>query len=112
MGKAFAVVGGVILFVALILGLDFAGNAYGLWSYTFWAPKQAAAENKVYENNTIYVQGKRDELNRLRRDYKTADPAHKAAIKEEILDAAANVDLNKLPDDLRSFVQSIQGDSE
>jgi hypothetical protein len=112
MGKAFAVVGGVILFVALILGLDFAGNAYGLWSYTFWAPKQAAAENKVYENNTIYVQGKRETLNRLRRDYKTADPAHKAAIKEEILSEAVNVDLNKLPGDLHAFVDSLQEDGQ
>lgn len=106
------VIDGVILFVAVHLGLAYLGDAYDVWHTGYWGPKQAAVQNKVYESNTIYVQGKHDEINRLRRDYKTADPAHKAAIKEEVLDAAANIDPNKLPEDLRSFVQSLQEDGQ
>ena len=110
--KVFAIVGSVILGIGLLLGLSFVSDSYNLWHYKFWGMKQAAAENSVYENNTIYVQGKRETLNTLRRQYKTADPAHKPAIKEEILSEAVNVDLNKLPEDLRSFVQGLQGEDK
>ena len=91
----------MILFAALILGLDFAGNAYGLWSYTFWAPKQANAERKVFVNTNSYVRGKIDYLSYLRLVYKSSDsPVQKAALKETILSEAANVDNEKLPVDL------------
>jgi hypothetical protein len=110
--KTVAVVGGVILFFALIFGITYLGDAYDVWHTGYWGPKQAAVENKVYENNTIYVQGKRENLNRLRSEYRTADAGHKAAIKEEILDEAVNVDLNKLPEDLRTFIEGLQGDGQ
>ena len=101
----------VILFAALIVGIDFAGNAYGLWSYTFWAPKQANAERKVFVNTNSYVQGKIDYLSRLRLVYKSSDsPAQKAALKETILSEAANVDNDKLPADLQVFINSLKED--
>ena len=110
--KILGIIGGILLVVALFLGIGFLGDAYNVWHIGYWGTRQAAAENKVFENNTIYVQGKRDTLNRLRMQYKTSDPAHKAAIKEEILGEAVDVDMNKLPDDLRSFVQGLQEEDQ
>lgn len=98
-----------LLAVIAIVGIDFAGNAYGLWSYTFWAPKQANAERKVFVNTNSYVQGKIDYLSRLRLAYKSSDsPTQKAALKETILTEAANVDNDKLPPDLQAFINDLK----
>jgi len=109
MKQFFIVAAVVVLFVGVTVGVDFAGNAYGLWSYTFWAPKQANAERKVFVNTNSYVQGKTDYLNRLRFEYvKSKDPDEKAGLKTLILSEAANVDNDKLPADLHSFINTLK----
>lgn len=107
--KVVAYLGLFLLIVALLIGIDFAGNAYGLWSYSVFAPRQANIERQVFVNTNSYIQGKTDYLSRLRLQYKESDsPTQKAALKELILSEAANVDNSKLPDDIQAFINTLK----
>lgn len=110
MKTALALIAAFVGLVVLVVTLSFLGTGLELAQYEFWAPKQAAAQNKVFHNTTTYTDGETLALTRLRTDYKTADPAHKAAIKEEIIEEAGNVDLNKLPESLREFIQELESE--
>lgn len=68
MKNAFAVVGGIILVVALIVGATYGDLAL----YSDAAPRFKVAERQVFENTPSYVQDKSQLLTRLRLDYEKA----------------------------------------
>jgi hypothetical protein len=102
-------VGVFVLLVVACVAIGQIGNAAGLWNVSFWGTRRADAERKVFVNTNSYVQGKVDYLSRLRLAYKSSDSlTQKAALKETILSEAANVDRNKLPGDLRAFINTLE----
>lgn len=107
--KIFGIFVGVfLLFITLVVGIDQAGFAYGVWNTTFWGSRQANAERQVFVNTNSYIQGKTDYISRLRYEYQTADEGHKAGLRTLILSEASNVDINKLPVDLQGFIQNLR----
>jgi hypothetical protein len=96
-------VGVFVLLVVACVAIGQIGNAAGLWNVSFWGTRRADAERKVFVNTNSYY------LSRLRLAYKSSDSlTQKAALKETILSEAANVDRNKLPGDLRAFINTLE----
>jgi hypothetical protein len=108
MKQGFQVIGGIILFIAVVFGLVFLSNAVGLTNYQFFAPKYEAARRKVYENTPSYIEGKIDGLNSYRLQYKQAKTAaDSTAIREVIIQDMSDFDLSLLPPDLHDFYEEI-----
>lgn len=99
----------VFAVMLVMYGLGFLATGGDLAIYTFWAPKQANAERKVFENTQSYVQGKTEYLSRLRYQYQMADGDQKLALKQLILTEASTVDNSKLPIDLQGFIEQLKG---
>lgn len=105
MKDSMATIGAIMLGIALVIG-----GIYGyIQLYRDAAPRYQEAEREVFVNTASYINGKTDELNRMRRQYETAtDPAAKKAIREEALTSAGTVDNNKLPADLRGWIKKLK----
>ena len=110
--KAFlSSVGGIILSLALAIGLIL-GCVYGYIAlYGDAAPRMADAERRVFENTQSYLHGKITDLAKMRREYAASkDVAEKRAIKELALTTATNIDREKLPADIRRFLSSLESE--
>jgi hypothetical protein len=103
------VVGGVVLALALIVGIDQFGFALGLWDTTFWGVKQQDAQRKVFEQTQSYVQGKIQNIEQECFAYQKADGAQKKALAGEIRNEASTIDISKLPSDEQSCVEEARG---
>jgi hypothetical protein len=102
-------VGAFICLVLVVWAVSFGATGLNLFSYSFWAPRQANAERHVFVNTNSYIQGKTDNLSRLRYEYgKAKDSDEKAGLRTLILSEAANVDEDKLPDDLHAFIDGLK----
>lgn len=98
---------GVLALVA-ILGLTwfFQGNDFFL--YKTFAPKYEQVRRETFEQSKTYNQGMIQELQNMQFDYAQADSAGKAALAPIILHRAADYDVNRMPADLRSFVEQLK----
>lgn len=102
------VVGFVILFAVAFFS---AGSDFAI--YKFWAPKRANVEREVFTNTNSYIQGKTDNLSRLRFEFQsTKDDGQKAALRTLILSEASNVDTTKLPADLQGFIAGLKENAD
>lgn len=89
--------------------LVFFANAIGLINYSFFGPKYENTRRNIYENTQSYNEGKRQELTKYRLEYlESKDKDDKQAIRMTILQSFANYDENKLPSDLRSFLDEMK----
>jgi hypothetical protein len=100
----------IIAMLAMMYGLGFLATGGDLAIYKFWAPKQADAQREVFEHTQSYIEGKRGNIARMRLEYETADPAHKAALRTMILSEADSVDISKLPATQQAFISSLRGE--
>ena len=101
---------GLVLFLVMAYGLGFLATGGELAIYKFWAPKQENVRRQVFENTQSYVQGKIEYLTRLEYQYKTAEtPDSKGALKSLIISEASNIDNDKLPPELQSFIRGLKG---
>lgn len=97
-------IGAGLLLSALAIGLGIGGLE---WK-TYFAPKHAEIDRKVFQQTTSFVHGKAQHLSQLRLDYKlAASDSHRAALKEMILLEAAAVDNSLLPADIRTFLNTL-----
>lgn len=95
-----------------IYAIGFIATGGDLAIYRFWAPKQENARRVVFENTQSFVQGKISHLTDLQLAYEQAEGNQKSAIRTAILREAAQIDLDKLPPDLRGFVPSLKWDGQ
>lgn len=105
MGKA---IGGTLAGIIAILALTwlFQGNDFFL--YRTFAPKYEATRRQVFENTKSYNQGMIQQLSDMEFQYVQADSAHKLALRSIILHEAADYDVDRLPPDLRAFIESLR----
>jgi hypothetical protein len=96
---------GVIL-IALALTWIIQGNDFFL--YQKFAPKYEQVRRTTFEQSKAYNQGMIQELQNMQFQYQTADSSHKAILGDIILHRTADYDENKLPSDLRSFIQDLK----
>lgn len=110
MKEVFSAVGCLIAIVLLVI-VGLASGLFSRWfgqeSDKFFKPRRAEIEREVYENTPSYVQGKVQQLTKLRFSYETADGDHRQSLKEMILIEASTVDNTLLPPTLRSFLLSL-----
>jgi hypothetical protein len=101
------IIGLVILFLALGVIVSFSIGWFQV-AYTSTVGKaQQNAERKVFEQSQSYMEGKRQEVTKLKYEYLTTkDPQERAAIRATLRSSLANFDLTKLDPDLKAFVDS------
>ena len=70
-----------ITLVVVSCGIGFAGRMWGLWNFSFFAPKYENARREVFENSQSYVEGKRQELTKKYDEWLRSDEQGKATIR-------------------------------
>ena len=104
MKDVFSVIGMIVFAVALIVG-----GAFGsLAMYRYFAPRWEGARTDVYRNTKSYTEGTTRDLRQLQREYEAADAGHKTALRTIILQRSDEVDRDKMPSDVRRFIESVQ----
>lgn len=97
--------GGVILFFALIWALALHSVVF----QSVFAPMFENVNRQVFENTKSYNQGMIQELQNMQFEYlRSTDKEGKAAMATVILQRAADFPPERLPLDLRSFIENIK----
>lgn len=103
------VLGGIIACLIALFIIGFIATGGDLLTYSFWAPKQAQAENNVFHQTQAYTDGKIQDIGKLCFDESKADGAQKAALDSEIRNEAATIHETKLPADEQACVDRAKG---
>ncbi len=103
---------GIGIFIGVILVLIGLSYVFGyndvLWTKTVGKAKQNA-ETEVFYQTDAYIGGKIQEATKYRLEYlKATDDTSRKAIQSVVVHTMAEVDMNKLPYDLRTFVQAMK----
>ncbi len=99
---------GVILALALFMGLGWVAQGNSFFMYKFFAPKQEQVRRETFEQSKAYRQGMVQELQNMQFEYAKADKEGKAAMKGIILHRAADVPPDALPQSLVSFIAELR----
>ena len=78
--------------------------------YRYFAPRTEAGRRDVFEQSKAYNQGMVQELQNMAFEYAKAEPQQKAALASIILHRTADYDVNRLPRDLRDFIDKLRTD--
>lgn len=103
-GMAVVAVIGMIAIVALVWGVMF--NDLALRGY--FSPRQEVVRRETFEQSKAFNQGMAQELSAMQFQYIQAEDEHKAALASIILHRTADYDMDKLPPDLRGFVEGLR----
>lgn len=98
----------VVAFFAVAIGLSWALAYNDLAFQSFFAPRQENVRRHVFEETKSYNQGMVQELENLQAQYITATPEQKAGLRAIILHRAADYPADRLPPDLRSFIDGLR----
>jgi len=103
------VFGGIVAFLIVTYALGFLATGGDLASYSFWAPKQQNAENRVFHNTQAFTDGKNVHIGSLCIESAKADGNVKAAFDAEIRTEASTVAFDKLSEDNQACVLRAKG---
>jgi hypothetical protein len=98
----------VVFGAVVLMGLGWAFTGNDFFIYKYFAPKQEAVRREVFEESKAYNQGMIQELQNMQFEYVKATPSQQAALASVILHRVADYDEDKLPSDLRAFVQQLR----
>jgi hypothetical protein len=101
-------IGAVVGCLVVILAITWLVQGNDFFMYKVFAPQYADAQREVFENSKSYNQGMIQELQNLQVDYVKATPEQKDALASIILHRTADFDVNKLPSDLRKFIEQLR----
>lgn len=100
----------LMVFVAIILTflVIWISARAGTAIYKDVAPRQVEAEREVYVNTPSYINGKNEILMKYISEYKQAvSTQDKNAIRDQILNEASTVDIDKLNPQVREFIKTL-----
>jgi len=100
--------GAVVLVLALVVGGVFGVYGLSLAVYKTFAPAYMSAETDAYRHNKSYIEGTIRDLRDLRVQYLSCAPEHRDALRGLILHRAGELDWDRLPNDLRSFLNELE----
>ncbi len=101
--KVVFTIGAIVLGIAIIVGIP-----YGtLTLYRTFAPQWEDARTDVYRNSKSYVEGTIRDLRRLKREYEKAEESQQSALRTIILQRSDELDYDKLPGDIRRFLETL-----
>jgi hypothetical protein len=99
------IIGGILLLFAIMWGLALHNIAF----QSVFRPMQENVNRQVFENTKSYNQGMIQELQNMQFEYlRTTDKEGKASMATVILQRAADFPPERLPSDLRSFIENIK----
>jgi len=96
--------------LAIVLGLIWVIQGNDFFMYKVFAPKYEQARRETFEQSKAYNQGMVQELQNMQFQYLQANPEQQQALAFIILHRVADFDVNKLPADLRSFIEQLKRD--
>lgn len=100
------IIEGVGIFVLIIMLLvALCGITFGLSS--FFGPLNADLDNKIFHNTAAYTDGMVRDLENLKMQYESGNDTQKAMLKATILHRFSIYPKNKLPYDLRQFLETL-----
>ena len=106
--KTFGIVIGSLVAIVL-LSLFIQGNDW--FVYKVFAPRYESVRRETYEQSKAYNTGMVQELQNMQFDYeKTTDSKAKAALASIILHRSADYPVEKMPTDLRTFIESLKNE--
>jgi hypothetical protein len=97
-------IGALVLFFALIFGL----NLFGLANYSFFAPKYRAVENQVFKESEQYNDGMIRDLENLQMEYIQANADQKQALRAIVLHRFSVYPEDRMPPNLRNFYNDLK----
>jgi len=101
---AAAIAGSVLLIVIWVM---FAGA--NLEMTRFFGTKMESIKTDIYRENKSYIEGTRRDIREMMVEYYKAETeAHKSAIGSLILHRAGELDRDRLPADLVTFIESLE----
>lgn len=105
---------GIIIFwVLFVILVTTSFSFFSLWHYGFFAPKQENIRREVFQNTRSYNEGKIHDLAKYRLEYiSTKDNDSKKAIRSTVLLMFADYPKERLPLELRSFMDQITNEWE
>ena len=102
-------------FIALVLGLFLLLFSFGwliqgndFFLYKYFAPKYESVRRETFEQSKAYNQGMIQEIQNMRFEYVKATPEQKDALASIILHRVADYNLDKMPYDLRTFIETLR----
>ena len=110
MAQGFAIAAGVVAYVVFVTGLCWIAQGSDFYLYKLFAPKYEQVRHDTFKQSQAYNDGMATELQNMEFEYLQAKPEQKAALASIILHRAASYDENRLPADLRSFVDQLRAD--
>jgi len=105
------VIGATVALAIVLLGLSWLVQGNNFFLYKVFAPQQENVRRQVFEGTKSYNQGMVQELQNMQFEYVKADEEHKAALASIILHRAADFPEDKMPDDLRVFIDELKSKS-
>ena len=103
-----ATVAMIVGILVLILGMTWLFQGNDFFMYKYFAPKYENARREVFENTKSYNQGTIQELENMQYEYIKANPNHQDALASIILHRAADFPQDKLPYDLKVFINDLK----
>jgi hypothetical protein len=98
LGGTALVIGGVVLFSAVGLGI-----------YAVTKPASIAIDTRAFHESQAYNDGMAKDLGNFQLEYiRTEDPGKRAALRAVILDRFAGYDASRLSQSLRSFLENLK----
>lgn len=98
--------------IMLLLGLTWMFQGNDFFMYQFFAPKYEATRRNVFEQSKAYNQGMIQELQNMQFEYVRSNKEQQKALRSIILHRAADYDVDKLPYDLRTFIDGLRREME
>lgn len=94
---------GLCAMLALVFGL----NLFGLASYSFFAPRYTAVDNKVFHESQQYNDGMIRDLEEIKREYQRGTPEARDALRATAIHRFEIYPRDRMPPDLQNFYDSL-----
>jgi len=108
--NTFKFIGISILCIVLGIGTIFGVSFLSLTLYRTFATRWESSKTDVYRENKSYVEGTIRDLRQLKKEYIIAEEEHKDSLRSLILHRANELDWDRLPSDLRTFLHDLEED--
>jgi hypothetical protein len=100
-----------LMFCVVCLGLDWAFTGNDFFIYRFFGPKTEAVRRDIYKESQAYNDGTVQDLQNLQLEYvQNHDDGARSALSSVILQRAAVYPEDRMPPDLRDFIDGLRRD--
>jgi len=109
MRDAFKIAVAFIFGTAVVIVMAVMLSGANLEMTRFFGTRMESIKTDIYRENKSYIEGTRRDLREMMVEYAKAETeAHRSAIKSLILHRAGELDRDRLPQDLRDFINTLE----